>query len=103
MYKNFYYRPYKIKTMGVCLFTGGKSCYSGFCSFGAQDVKTTIVAYACLKVKPSPILETQKGNINGTTANASCDTDENQIPNEKGPGTMRNTKRMQNLLENMII
>ena len=42
---------------------------------------------------PSPILETQEGNINGTTTNASCDTDENQITNEKGPRTMRNTKR----------
>ena len=32
--------------MGVCLVTGGKSHYSGLCIFGAQDVKTTIVAYA---------------------------------------------------------
>ena len=25
IYKNFYSRPYKIETMGVCLVTGGKS------------------------------------------------------------------------------
>ena len=31
--------------MGVCLVTGGKS---HLCSFGAQDVKTTILAYAGL-------------------------------------------------------
>ena len=32
--------------MGVYLVTGGKSHYSGLCSFGAQDVKATILAYA---------------------------------------------------------
>ena len=37
--------------MGVCLVTGGKSHYSGLCSFGAQDVKATILAYAGLRVK----------------------------------------------------
>ena len=30
--------------MGVCLVMGGKSHYSGLCSFDAQDVKTTISA-----------------------------------------------------------
>ena len=38
--------------MGVCLVTGGKSRYSGLCRFGVQDVKTTIVTYANLRVNP---------------------------------------------------
>ena len=49
--KNFYSRPYRIESMGVYLVTGGKSHYSGLCSFGAQDVKATILAYAGLRVK----------------------------------------------------
>ena len=37
--------------MGVCLVTGGKSQYSGLYVFVAQDVKATISAYACLRVR----------------------------------------------------
>ena len=37
--------------MGVCLVTGVKSHYSGLCSFDAQDVKATILAYVGLRVK----------------------------------------------------
>ena len=36
--------------MRVCLVTGGKNHYSGLCSFGAQDVKATILAYVGLRV-----------------------------------------------------
>ena len=47
IYKNFYSRPYKIKTVGVCLVTGGYCHYSGIiCMFGAFNPFTTIVAYA---------------------------------------------------------
>ena len=47
--------------MGVCLVTGGKSHYSGLCSFGAQDVKATILAYTGLRVK---LLLEKGSNIN---------------------------------------
>ena len=40
--------------MGVCLVMGGKSHYSGLCSFGTQDVKAIILAYAGLRVRLGP-------------------------------------------------
>ena len=49
--------------MGVCLVTGGKSHYSGLCRFDVQEVKTTIVAYAGLRVKLISYLFVN--NING--------------------------------------
>ena len=36
LYKNFYSRPYKIESMGVCLVTGGYYHYSGICGYGIQ-------------------------------------------------------------------
>ena len=48
--KNFYSRPYRINTMGVCFVTGGKSHYSGLCDFGAIVHYTTTVAHAHLRV-----------------------------------------------------
>ena len=73
-----------------------------------STLKKPLLDYVCTTaevsvLKPSPILEMQKGNITGTTTIASCDTDEYQIPSEKGPGTMRKTKSVKNLLENMRI
>ena len=46
IYKNFYYRPYRIESMAVCLVTGENYHYSGLCDFGAITHYTTIVAYA---------------------------------------------------------
>ena len=43
IYKNFYSRPYRIETMGVCLVTGGYYHYAGT---GYQNAYTTIVASA---------------------------------------------------------
>ena len=41
IYINFYYRPYRIESMAVCLVTGGNYHYSGICNFSAIMHYTT--------------------------------------------------------------